>query len=348
MIALRILGGLLAAALLVSAVVRFRRRKITRLNLLITSALAIGLALLATVPGVFDPVFDVFNFQRGGGQRLLAVLLFATVVLLVLILREMSNTDLVMRDLRNLVEALSVHAFDWSQAGKLPDADRLVVVMPAHNEAENVGAVIRDMPEEVHGLAVVPLVIDDASNDRTAAVADEAGALVATLPIRRGGGLALRVGYEIALKLGARIVASMDADGQHVPAELEDVVAPIVKGEADMVQGSRVLGEFEKDSRIRHLGIRFFSRLVSIMTGLRVTDVSNGYRATRVETLQKLVLEQDQFWTSEILIEGLRQRARIVEVPVTVLARAGGESKKPKTLKYGWNFTKAILQTWLR
>jgi hypothetical protein len=348
LIALRILGGLFAAALLASAVVRFQWRKITRLNLLITSVLAVGLGLLAVVPGVFDPVFDLFNFQRGGGQRLLAVLLFATVVLLVLILREMSNTDLAMRDLRNLVEALSVQAFDWKQARKLPDGDRIVVVMPAYNEAENVGDVIREMPEEVHGLPVVALVVDDASDDATAAVARESGAVVARLPIRRGGGLALRVGYEIGLKLGATIVASMDADGQHAPGELADVVAPIVKGEADMVQGSRVLGEFEKESRIRHFGILFFSRLVSLMTGQRVTDVSNGYRATHVDTLKKLVLEQDQFWTSEILIEGLRQRARIVEVPVTVRARAGGESKKPKSFRYGWKFTKAILQTWLR
>jgi hypothetical protein len=348
LIALRILGGLFAGFLLASALVRFRRRKITRLNLLITSALAIGLALLATVPSVFDPVFDLFNFRRGGGQRLLAVLLFATVVLLILVLRQIGETDLVMRDLRNLVEALSLQAFDWDQLKKLPDADRIVVVMPAFNEAGNVGDVIREMPQEVHGLPVVVMVVDDASEDDTAAAAREAGALVARLPIRRGGGLALRVGYEIALKLGANIVASMDADGQHVPAELADVVAPIVKGEADMVQGSRVLGEFEKESGIRHFGILFFSRLVSLMTGQRVTDVSNGYRATSVETLKKLVLEQDQFWTSEILIEGLRQRARIVEVPVTVRARAGGESKKPKSLKYGWNFTKAILQTWLR
>jgi hypothetical protein len=348
LIALRILGGLFAAFLLVSAVARFRRRKITRLNLLITSALAIGVAVLATVPSVFDPVFDLFNFRRGGGQRLLAVLLFATVVLLILVLRQIGETDLVMRDLRNLVEALSVQAFDWDQLKKLPDTDRIVVVMPAFNEAGNVGDVIREMPQEVHGLPVVVLVIDDASEDNTAAAAREAGALVARLPIRRGGGLALRVGYDIALKLGANIVASLDADGQHVPAELADVVAPIVMGEADMVQGSRVLGEFEKESGIRHFGILFFSRLVSLMTGQRVTDVSNGYRAARVETLQKLVLEQDQFWTSEILIEGLRQRARIVEVPVTVRARAGGESKKPKSLKYGWKFTKAILQTWLR
>ena len=126
------------------------------------------------------------------------------------------------------------------------------------------------------------------------------------------------------------------------------MVAPILKGEADMVQGSRILGAFEKESHLRHVGIRFFSKLVSLMTGVRVTDVSNGYRASRMETLRRLVLQQDQFWTSEILIEGLRQHARIVEVPVTVRARLAGESKKPKNLKYGWNFTKAIVQTWLR
>lgn len=99
---------------------------------------------------------------------------------------------------------------------------------------------------------------------------------------------------------------------------------------------------------MRHVGVVFFSWLVSLLTGSRVTDVSNGYRATGADVLRRLVLTQDQFWTSELLIEGWRHRARIVEVPVTVRARAAGASKKPKSLRYGWNFTKAILQTWLR
>ena len=72
------------------------------------------------------------------------------------------------------------------------------------------------------------------------------------------------------------------------------------------------------------------------------------YRATRSSTLKKLVLEQDQFWTSEVTIEALRQHARVKEVPVTFLTRRGGESKKPKSLRYGWHFTKAIAKTWLR
>jgi glycosyltransferase involved in cell wall biosynthesis len=250
--------------------------------------------------------------------------------------------------IRYLVEALAVQSFDWTQRALLPSGERIVVVMPAHNEAENVASVVQSMPERLEGYPVVSVVIDDASNDDTAEVARKAGALVAQLPIRRGGGLALRVGYEIALRLNAVAVVSMDADGQHMPEEMASLVKPILEGEADMVNGSRILGEFERESMVRHAGVHFFSRLVTVMTGSRVTDVSNGYRATKADVLKDLVLHQDQFWTSELMIEGMRQRLRIKEVPITIRARAAGVSKKPKNVKYAWNFTKAILKTWLR
>ena len=190
--------------------------------------------------------------------------------------------------------------------------------------------------------------MSDGSEDRTAEVARTAGALVAELPIRRGGGLALRVGYDIALKLGADIVVTLDADGQHMPEEIPVMIGPIVQGEADYVNGSRLLGTFEKESLVRHIGVHFFSRFITILTGRRITDPSSGYRAARADLLELLVLEQDQFWTSEILIEALRHKAKVVEVPVTIEARKGGKSKKPKSLKYGYYFSKVIIQTWLR
>lgn len=348
MIALRILGGVFAALLLVSAVVRFRRRRITRLNLIISSALAIGLGSLAVAPGLFDPLFNVFNFREGGGRRLLAVLLFGNVVLLLLILRNTTETDLVRRDFQLLMEWMGTHTLPGEEVEALPAGDRVVVVLPAHNEADNLAAVLTAMPEKVDGHPVVPLVVDDASEDGTEAAARAAGALVARLPIRRGGGQAIRVGYELGLRLDAAVVASLDADGQHDPAELPLLVEPILRGEADMVQGSRVLGTFEKESRVRHLGVLVLSWLATVMTGTRITDVSNGYRAIRAETLQKLILRQDQFWTSEVIIEALRHRATIKEVPITVRARASGETKKPRPFKYGWNFLKVMVKTWLR
>lgn len=348
MIALRILGGVFAALLLVSAIARFRRRRITRLNLIISCTLAVGLGLLAVAPGLFDPLFDVFNFRRGGGRRLLAVLLFGNVVLLLLILRNTTETDVVRRDFQLLMEWMGTRSLPAEQVEALPAGDRVVVVLPAHNEEDNLAAVLGTMPEKVDGHPVVPLVVDDASEDGTEAAARAAGALVARLPIRRGGGQAIRVGYELGLRLDAVVVASLDADGQHDPAELPLLVEPILRGEADMVQGSRVLGTFEKESRVRHLGVLVLSWLATVMTGTRITDVSNGYRAIRAETLQKLILRQDQFWTSEVIIEALRHRATIKEVPITVRARASGETKKPRPFKYGWNFLKVMVKTWLR
>jgi hypothetical protein len=348
MSALRVVGGIFAVAFFALALVRYQRRQISRLNLIISSLISATVLLLAIAPGLFNPLFEVFNFEPGNGQRLTAVLLFAVAIQFLLLIRMQSEVDTNERGIRQLVESFGQSAFDWDVATDLPAGKRIVVVSPAFNEAENVGAVIDAMPREVEGYHVVPIVVDDHSDDGTADAAREAGALAASLPIRRGGGLALRVGYDIALKLGADIVVTMDADGQHQPEELPTVVEPIIEGRADHVNGSRMLGDFERESLIRHLGVHFFSRVVTILTGQRVTDISSGYRATRADMLRALILEQDQFWTSEVTIEALRQHARVVEVPVTFLTRRGGVSKKPKSFRYAWNFSKAIVKTWLR
>jgi hypothetical protein len=345
---LRVLGALFAVGFFALVVVRYERKQVSRLTLIISSFISVAFLLLAIAPGLFNPLFETFNFEPGTGLRLTGVLLAAVVILFLLVLRLQSDVDTNERSIRLLVESMGQTAFDWDAAAEVPDGHRIVVISPAFNEAENVGAVIHAMPSEVDGHVVVPIVVDDASDDGTADVARQAGALVASLPIRRGGGLALRVGYDVALKLGADIIVTMDADGQHQPEELPILVKPILDGEADHVNGSRMLGDFERESLIRHLGVHFFSRVVTILTGQRVTDISSGYRATRADTLRKLILEQDQFWTSEVTIEALRQHARVVEVPVTFLTRRGGESKKPKSLRYAWNFSKAIVKTWLR
>ena len=346
--ALRALGAAAALVYLLVAFRRYNRRQISRLNLIISFVLALSIIALAITPGSFNPLFDTFNFKAGNDRRLVFVLMIAVLALFGLLQRAQASADANERSIRLLVEALGQERFDWERAAALPEGPRLVTVSPAFNEAENVAHVIDQIPKELSGYHVIPLVVSDGSDDGTADVARAAGAFVAELPIRRGGGLALRVGYDIALRLGADIVVTLDADGQHLPSELATMIGPIVSGEADYVNGSRLLGEFEKESTLRHLGVHFFSRMVTVLTGRRITDPSSGYRAARADLLKRLVLEQDQFWTSEILIEALRHRAKVREVPITILARKGGKSKKPKNLKYGWYFSKVIIQTWLR
>jgi hypothetical protein len=346
--AVRIFGVVAALVFFLLTIRAYERRRISRLSLIIIGLLAVGLIALSVSPTLFDPLFRTFDVRQGNDRRLIFLLTLAVFVLLFLLLRLQSATDTNERSLRLLIEALGGERFDWPRAAALPEGPRLVVVTPAYNEEANVGSVVRALPETVEGYRVVPVVVSDGSEDATATVARNAGAFVTQLPIRRGGGLALRVGYEIALQLQAEIVVTMDADGQHLASELPTMVDPIVRGDADYVNGSRLLGEFERESLIRHIGVHVFSRMVTVLTGQRITDPSSGYRAARADLLRKLVLQQDQFWTSEILIEALRHRARVVEVPVTIAARASGASKKPKSLRYGWNFSKVIIQTWLR
>ena len=348
MSALRVVGGLFAVLLFVVQLRRYGRHNASRLNVIVTGVISLLVLLLAVQPNWFNPILNNFGFKEGNNQRLIGLLMIGEIVLFALILRDWSEGDEARLSIRHLVEALAVQSFDWEAAKQLPSGPRLVVVMPAYNESENVGPVIHSIPDEVEGLHVVKVVVDDGSDDGTADVARAAGAMVARHPIRRGGGLALRVGYEIGKLLNADVVVTMDSDGQHVPDEMPLLVKPIVEDQADMVNGSRVLGEFERESVIRHVGVHFFSRIVTIMIGTRITDVSNGYRAVRTDVLKELQLDQDQFWASELLIEGMRHRLRIIEVPITIRARQGGESKKPKNARYAWNFTKAIFKTWLR
>ena len=221
-------------------------------------------------------------------------------------------------------------------------------MVPAYNEADNVASVIKLIPPQACGIETAVLVVDDGSRDGTADVAARAGAVVARHVINRGGGAALRTGYRLMSESGARIVVTLDADGQHIPAEMERLVKPILDGEVDMAHGSRVLGDADPNSRSRELGIVFFNRVVSAITRTKVSDCSNGYRAVRTTVLPQLVLRQEQFHTSELMIEAIKRGIPAKEVPVTVQKRLHGHSKKPAVVRYGLGFSNAIVRAWLR
>ena len=131
--------------------------------------------------------------------------------------------------------------------------------------------------------------------------------MVARHVINRGGGAALRTGYRLLADSGAKIVVTLDADGQHLPSEMERLVEPVLSGEVAMAHGSRVLGEAEPGHPAREAGIVFFNRVVSFITRTKVTDCSNGYRAVRADVLPQLVLRQEQFHTSEFMIEAIKR-----------------------------------------
>ena len=224
----------------------------------------------------------------------------------------------------------------------------VAILIPAYEEAENLAELLPRIPASVGGLQASVLVVDDGSLDETSRVSSDGGAVVARLAANAGGGAALLVGYELVVDAGAAIVVTMDADGQHRPEDLERLVEPVRSGRVELAQGSRTAGHAEGGVFARELGIAVFNRLIGVLTRTRVTDCSNSFRAMRAELLGELDLRQRQFHAAELLIEAITRGAAIEEVPVSVLRRRHGSSKKPATVRYGAGFAAAIVSAWVR
>jgi Glycosyl transferase family 2 len=342
--ALRSAGLVLAAVLVVYALIR--RRTLRNVDVLILLASGLGLAIVSGTE-LTDALLSTFSFEKGNGGRILGLAVFAIFILFLLALRALSQSARNSRQLSAVLEGLAWEEF---RQAKLPERFRgkVAVLVPAYNEAENIGHVLDLIPTEVCDRSTAVLVVDDGSRDGTGDVAAERGAVVARHVINRGGGAALRTGYRLMVDSGAEIVVTLDADGQHLPAEMERLVQPVLDGEVDVAHGSRVLGHADRNHFARELGIVFFNRLVSLITRTKVSDCSNGYRAVRTAVLPQLVLRQEQFHTSEFMIEAIKRGIPAKEVPVTVERRLHGHSKKPAVVRYGLGFANAIVRTWLR
>ena len=221
-------------------------------------------------------------------------------------------------------------------------------MIAAFNEADVIGQVIEALPAEICGLKTAAVVVSDGSKDKTAGVAKTHGALVADVPVNRGQGAALRLGYRLAREGGARYIVTTDADGQYNPAEMERVLAPVVAGEADFVTGSRKLGSQETNDPVRRLGTWVFAVTISLLTRQHITDSSFGLRAMRAEVTGAVRLEQPQYQSSELLIAVLAHGFRVAEVPATIHKRQVGESKKGHNAIYGLKFAGVVVGTWWR
>jgi hypothetical protein len=326
-----------------------RHRTWPRAQVLLWGAISTSLVIVAIFPSLVSLLLSPFALDEGAGYpRIIGLLVVAVLFLLFYQAHLSGSIELSKRQLTNLVRELAIsrYARELGELGNVEAPDVLIVI-PAYNEEETLASVLDSVPEMIGGLRAETVVIVDGAKDRTEEIARRYGVPV-VLPVNRGQTAALVTGYEVAKFRRAGIVATIDADGQMVPSELDRLVGPVARDEYDLVNGSRVLGDHEAESAVRSLGVTFFGLLASFLLRRRVTDTSVGMRAINVTALGKMQLIEERFGAAELLVEAQRQRLRMLEVPVTILARAGGETRKPAALRYGAKFASAMIRSWLR
>jgi Glycosyl transferase family 2 len=256
--------------------------------------------------------------------------------------REQRRRD----DLRNFAMGLGREDFERRH----PDARfaPIVVLLASYLEADNIGAVLKGIPEEACGHDISVLVVVDGGDDGTEKIVTEMGAFCAAFPVNLGHGVALRLGYQLAADKGASYVVTMDADGQDDPSSVPDLVAPLVAGTSDFVIASRRLGTDESTDPVRRAGTVFFATIINALTHQHLTDTSMGLRALRVEVLNDVILEQDQYQTAELIISAASRGWRLSDVPTVRHARTSGESKKGHNALFALQYSRVIMKTWLR
>ena len=206
----------------------------------------------------------------------------------------------------------------------------ILVIIPAYNEEGSVGKVVEEVRTHLPQTDI--LVVSDGSTESTSEKARASGATVLELPFNLGIGGAMQAGYQYACQRGYDIAVQVDADGQHDPKEIIKLLTALQAEEADVVIGSRFIGDSEyKSSFMRRIGITIFSGVISMIVGQKITDPTSGFRAANRKAIQLFALNYPQDYPEPEVVILLHQcRLKMIEVPVGMSERYSGESSITK------------------
>ncbi|WFB58112.1 glycosyltransferase family 2 protein [Paenibacillus sp. BR1-192] len=203
--------------------------------------------------------------------------------------------------------------------------NKVLVIIPAFNESQNISQLLTKFRGKEYDI----LVINDCSTDNTSSICKSLNINTIDLPCNLGIGGAVQTGYKYALKNKYDIAVQVDGDGQHDPEQIHSLILPILNGDADMVIGSRYINKIGfQSSKLRRLGITYFSKLIFLLTKTKITDPTSGFRACNRKAMSVFATKYYpvDYPEPESIVHLIRSNHNVIEIPVTMKERQEGVS----------------------
>lgn len=236
----------------------------------------------------------------------------------------------------------------------MSDKLKVAIIIPCYNEEDNVLKLYNEIKCAQFSLDFIiePVFINDCSIDKTRTILKQNNIPHINLPVNLGIGGAVQTGFKYAFKNNFDIAIQMDGDGQHPPSELEKIILPFLNDNADVVIGSRYIEkEGFQSTFMRRLGINYFKWLNLRLVGIKICDSTSGYRAVNRKALEIVSnYYPDEYPEPESIVLYSMMNLKIIEVPVTMRERQGGESsiRSYKTIYYMFKVTLGTIFLFIR
>jgi len=299
-------------------------------------------------PSIFEDVVVVtglFNVAQ-------LLLIFSIIIILYLLAMQVVKNRNTSYSLHNIVREIAVSNFKRGVRSFLPNKTDLIIVIVAKNESKTIGGVIEKIQSLNLPYSYKIIVVNDGSTDDTESIALERDAFVINHSYNLGIGGATKTGYVAARIFKPEIVITIDADGQHDPKYMPEIISKIKNHGADMVYASRFsTASNYKTTKVRSIGNRFYTWLVNKIAGISITDVTSGYRGVKSDRLDDIFFTAETNFAIELAIRAGRKGLKITEIPVTTFTRDAGTSqfhKIERFLVYNINAITQVLNAFLR
>ncbi|AFS83776.1 DUF2304 family protein [Candidatus Nitrosopumilus sediminis] len=293
-------------------------------------------------PNILDNIIDSTQLDN----RAQVLLIISIGVIIYTLYSQTIKTRNISGNFYLLIRKTAIDNFKREFKDIIKDPIDVLIVITAKDEEKSIGKVIDSIRSLQFSFTYKILVINDGSSDDTENIARLKNVLVVNHIFNLGIGGATKTGFYVAKILQPKIVINIDADGQHDPRFILQMISKIKDENIDMVYGSRFYKDTEYEtSMIRFIGNKFYTKLVNRITGLSLTDVNTGYRAVSFEKLDSIFFFSETNFAIELAIRAARNGLKISEIPTLSVTRAYGESqfhKIEKFLSYNINVQKQI------